>query len=428
MEIKNRKGSTLILTLIVFTVLMLFGTITMSVMSSENKISLRHQKKAQAYYIARAGAEAVEAAIVDMNEIEIKKLSEKLDIGLVTVDEILMGEGKANVVLIKDGDKLVIESKGAIDKVENKVTKIMMGEQSTGEIKVEYAIFSLGDIKLNNGKIDGDIGTNHSIIINGNPSLNGDAYLMESNDFSAPTWWKNNWIRNHTTKELGQEKSYESIKLPTFPINNSYTNFIQGGSNQTTITTSKDYNIFEINSNTKVYIDTTYGDIILNIKQFNLINGQIILLGNNKLTFYVNEMVIGAGSTINNNGNAKQVNIFHNGSSKLTIAGNVKIAGNLYIDNAELDLGGSGGILGNVYSSGKSISLTGNSDITKGLIYAPNADISFTGSGNAYGAVIGKTVSLTGAGTVIFDPNYIDTSLIGSNSDSKLDFKPGYFK
>jgi hypothetical protein len=430
MKMKKRKGSALILTLLIFVVLIILGTFILNFMMNENRAALRYQRKVQAYYIARAGATSVESAVLKMNEVELKKLNEELDKGIVQVDEIIVGEGKANVVLDKDGDNLVIESRGKIGKVEDAITKIMIGEQSTSEINIEHAIFSLGKINLSNGLIKGDIGTNDSIDITGNPTLEGDAYLLNENNFSAPNWWKNNWA-NYSTKILENKRTYEPIKFPQYPINNSTINFTQGGSDKTTIAESKDYNKFEVNSNTIVYVDTTKSDIVLNIKKFHLNSGHIIVLGPNKLTFYIEEMVISLGSSINYfnlDGNPTQVSIYHNGTSELNISGNVKIAGNLYIEKAELNMGESGSILGNVLSNGNSISLSGGSDITKGLIYAPNAAISFSGSGKAYGAIVGKTVDLTGGGKVIFDPQNIDTSLINGTSDSTLRFKSGYFK
>ncbi|MBU5437508.1 DUF2807 domain-containing protein [Tissierella sp. MSJ-40] len=430
MKMKNRKGSTLILTLLIFVVLIILGTFILNFMMNENRASLRYQRKVQAYYVARSGVTSVESAILKMNEVELKKLNEELDKGIVQVDEIIVGEGKANVVLDKDGDNLIIESRGKIGKVEDAIIKIMIGEQSTSEINIEHAIFSLEKINLSNGLIKGDIGTNDSIDITGNPTLEGNAYLLNENNFSTPDWWKNKWI-NYSIKKLENKRTYELIKFPQYPINNSTVDFIQGGSDKTTIKENKDYNKFEVNSNTIVYIDTTKNDIVLNIKNFHLNNGHIVVLGSNKLTFYVGEMIIGAGSSINYfnlAGNPSQISIYHNGTSALNISGNVKIAGNLYIEKAKLNMSGSGSILGNVLSNGSSISLAGNSDITKGLIYAPNANISFSGSGKAYGAIIGKIVDLTGGGEVIFDPQNIDTSLIDSISDSTLKFRSGYFK
>lgn len=60
------EGSTLALVIIVFAVLMIFGTFILGFTVTENKMSINHQHKAQAYYLARSGAVAVEAAIMDL--------------------------------------------------------------------------------------------------------------------------------------------------------------------------------------------------------------------------------------------------------------------------------------------------------------------------------------------------------------------------
>jgi hypothetical protein len=61
----NNKGSVLALTIMVFAVLMIFGTFTLSFMKTENTQSLQHTYKAQAYYYARSGVETVEKALID---------------------------------------------------------------------------------------------------------------------------------------------------------------------------------------------------------------------------------------------------------------------------------------------------------------------------------------------------------------------------
>lgn len=61
---KNRKGSTLVMTLIVFLILMIFASFILGFMVTENKQAIHHQNKTQAYYIARGGAETVEAALI----------------------------------------------------------------------------------------------------------------------------------------------------------------------------------------------------------------------------------------------------------------------------------------------------------------------------------------------------------------------------
>ena len=63
MKLRNRKGSTLALTIIIFAVLMIFATFTMGFMVTENKQSIYYQNKTQAYYIAKSGADIIGEAL-----------------------------------------------------------------------------------------------------------------------------------------------------------------------------------------------------------------------------------------------------------------------------------------------------------------------------------------------------------------------------
>lgn len=64
-NLRNRKGSILAFTIIVFAVLMILGAFTISLMLAESTQSVNHQGKAQAYYYARSGAEIVEKGLID---------------------------------------------------------------------------------------------------------------------------------------------------------------------------------------------------------------------------------------------------------------------------------------------------------------------------------------------------------------------------
>ncbi|NLL82194.1 MAG: hypothetical protein GX231_07810, partial [Tissierellia bacterium] len=110
MKLKSRKGSTLLLTLMVFAILMIFVTFISGFMLTENKQAMFHQNKMQAYYIARGGAEAVEAAILGMDEDGVEELEDKLKNGIVDIGQLDIGGNKAYVTVSKDGENILIES------------------------------------------------------------------------------------------------------------------------------------------------------------------------------------------------------------------------------------------------------------------------------------------------------------------------------
>jgi len=107
---QKRKGSTLALTIIIFAVLMIFATFTLGFMVTENKQAMYYQNKTQAYYIARSGAEVVEAALKEQllsygndldqhkqfidvydNPQEINLSLDNLDGPVVVVNEVING-------------------------------------------------------------------------------------------------------------------------------------------------------------------------------------------------------------------------------------------------------------------------------------------------------------------------------------------------
>lgn len=88
--------------------------------------------------------------------------------------------------------------------------------------------------------------------------------------------------------------------------------------------------------------------------------------------------------------------------NSVSLAGNVSIAGNLP-SNFKLRVMGSG-----------SVSLSGNSALYAD-VYAPQSAISTSGNGAIYGALIGRSLSIAGNGTIHFD-----TSLGYGNSPGTL--------
>lgn len=132
MRFKNRKGSTLALTIMIFAVLMIFATFTLGFMVTENKQAMYHQNKTQAYYIARSGVEVVEAALKEQlykyesNSEEQAGFVSQFDGAGVEVDVDI--DDLSGKVLIKNevhNDKkiMTIEAKSSHNGVESTVKK-----------------------------------------------------------------------------------------------------------------------------------------------------------------------------------------------------------------------------------------------------------------------------------------------------------------
>ena len=140
MKFKNRKGSTLALTLIIFAVLMIFGTFILNFMVTENKQAIYYQDKTQAYYTAKSAVDIVESALVsELNSFDkddrkkfIDKFNDERDV------DIAYKEDDINYIKVvtegKEEDKnrvLAITASATHGKVEQKVKKVIYSTTAT---------------------------------------------------------------------------------------------------------------------------------------------------------------------------------------------------------------------------------------------------------------------------------------------------------
>ena len=480
MKLKSRKGSTLLLTLMVFAILMIFVTFISGFMLTENKQAMFHQNKMQAYYIARGGAEAVEAAILGMDEDGVEELEDKLKNGIVDIGQLDIGGNKAYVTVSKDGENILIESVGYAGDTSEKATKVMgkvVVDSQTAEI--EYAVFAsssiifksqtqqniVGDIGINaenGGKIEfGNNGFKNSTIVH-IPKGSNPEDIFEGKATNSSNDPVIKYIEKRTYPE------FDFPLFPTLPVNNSNYNFELGGVNVHTIKSSIDYNKLSISGSSRLNIDTTAGDIIINAKELNLSgSGVINITGGNKLVINVGDLEIGGSGRINNtlgskyltihqyankfdigrsqkiegniyvekadvsiDGSASVVGSLYSKGNNVSLSGAQSIVGDIYIEKGDLTISGSGRVHGSIFSNGNSVKLSGSGIMAQGVLYAPNADVELSGSGSVVGAVISRNTILTGGGKIEYNSNYIDEIIIPTSPSYSKDtkYKSAYYK
>jgi hypothetical protein len=119
--------------------------------------------------------------------------------------------------------------------------------------------------------------------------------------------------------------------------------------------------------------------------------GNLVLDGNKTLdlaagTYYFNNLTLSGQATLNITGPVKIYvtgNLFRAGG--VTVNMNSAIASNLQI-----------------YMTGGTANITSNNDFY-GVIYAPNTDVTVDGASDLFGAIVGKTLTLTGTGHGHYD-------------------------
>lgn len=151
---KNREGFLLVTVLMIFTVFFILSIPILYVMVTDKKQSVSESHKIQAYYIARSGAEAAEARIIDMDESEVAALRNSLgiqdkeeEIEEVKVElmfgaetaESKLGAEKLEVILTRgENDSIKIRSKAEVGESIEEVIKVM--EESSDNPTKKYSL------------------------------------------------------------------------------------------------------------------------------------------------------------------------------------------------------------------------------------------------------------------------------------------------
>ncbi|RWR11861.1 hypothetical protein QNH23_00040 [Siminovitchia fortis] len=281
----------------------------------------------------------------------------------------------------------------------------------------------------------GSIGTRKagagSITVSGGPTIEGSIYVPPGSEGNALTG-DSETIRK-LPKPAGKDMG-ELPKLPDFPpIPENYMIppnkevqkdgnkhlVIDSGNILVTHYAANNYVLemenhikldkIEVNSDRKLYIDTKKSNKEIVVKDLNITNGHIFIKGEGKLTIYVeNSITMGSGSSINKDGEVKQLNVFLKGShdpknpKTLKLGGDQKIFGSLYAEDANIEFGAGGGFQGNLLTGGKSIKLSGGSRTTSALVLAPNANVELSEGGMVTGAVIAQSLNMKGGAGITY--------------------------
>lgn len=438
---RKRKGSIMALSIILFAILSGLGTVGLGMSINENKRAIRHQAKTQAYYIARSGAEVVEAAILNLESEEEKEGLLKNLPKTINVKGLEFGfDGLGHISLEGNRDKLIIVSEGKVENVIETVEKIINVEINKYEediiSNIDTTIFSNNNMIFKNNtqnNVNGAIGTNS--IISG--SLKFDSGFNDKITIKIPVGAdsssiidKPSYDRSIPKVEYIEKRIYSSPILPAYPENLPERGIIETSYHNDNPIISRNgyYDRLTIKSNRSVTIDTRKGDVDLRIREFDVQRGDIMVTGEGKVNIFIEEFKNFNGN-INGEGNSKKFRLYYNGSEPIIIAGSDKINGSLYIEQADLLLTGSGTINGNVVHGGKSLTISGGSYSQNGLIYAPNAQVNIIQGGTIKGAIICNILEMSGGANIEYNTQFLeDPPVISPITRDSINFTPGYYR
>lgn len=466
-DMKNEKGITLILVLIVLVILSITGLSILTFSSSNLKTSVTESNSQSAFYIAEAGVNKtlsdIEKALPllekqSKNETEFLLKIEQTIIKTSALQSFSVNKGNqplATINVEKNTPKgtYKITSVGTIGERSRKVERVFaIGWTEKNELVLipDVAMFSGTTIDLSgSGSIYGAAGTSSTsastISLSGGSQITGKIKIPATAGNGILDIPKNGYESYVAKLEtISDIPTYTLPEFPTFPsypippnekvIKNQYeqADVISNGSlivksyltnnYVLNMTSSLNFNEIEVSSNNKLIINVGNTDKEIVVKTLNLSPGHIQLNGIGNLTIFVEDSFdLNGGSSINENSDFNRLKIYVKSKTKpetFKLSGSQKIYGSLFAENANIDFSGGGGFIGNIITGGKTVEFSGGSWINSALIFAPNADVTFSGGANAKGIIIGKSFSSNGGSGITYQA--IDPKTIpffgGSNS------------
>lgn len=421
--IKNQRGLALVTVLIIVSILTILGTIIWYYSTRDVLVASRTEKRMQAYYLARSGAEAVAQYIVtNPDNIDMTKYVESL-INAPESDPVkLDGDvpGSFRVQLVREGKNLIIKSTGQVDEI-SQTAQLTIEERISTPI-LDMALFSAGSIRLKpSAKIIGDVVTNstelHSIELGWGTYIQGKLSIGPNGDIGSVIKTADDDLKVFVHGPIETQDTFRTFELPVFPeFPNSLPKrgYLDAGWNPPSphnIHNDGDYS--GINVTNKLIIHIGDEDKIIVTDSLSVTGGGKILLnktGKGKLLLYIKDQFKIEGSgMVNENGQASDIIMYYKGKDGIKLGGGTKFVGCAYLENADIDITGSGGITGHIITGGKNVVISGGASAHVKALYAPNATVNMVGSGSLTGALVCKTFIAEGGAVLKYDSSILET-------------------
>ena len=420
---RDQRGSVLVFVLVAAAALLTLGVTLSSVAMSDQSQALRQQENNEAYYIARSGAEAVEAVLIrDPSNIQSY-------FGRTTAGE--LGGGRFEATVSDGGDGVVIiESTGYAGNRSEKLTLTLTfpGGGSGGEGHepepvpnflpiFDMAVFSYGNLELTgSARVEGNAATasiEPGAVSFGWSTSVENLYIGPGGDpdvvISTPNP-NGNW---QALGNLEDERLYPEPVFPEFPTGLPQRSNIIATGNQRNLRINQpgQYNEINITNSCKLTVDVGSSDLTLRVKKFAVTgNAEVVInrSGDGRLILYV-EDVFTSTAHFNEGGESAALLIYYRGTTgNLNFSDWIQLPSHFFAQQANLQIGGSGGLIGNMITLGDSVVIKGGSDSVVRVIYAPNAHVEVSGGGGLRGAIVSDSCSVLGGAKVIYDSDAIE--------------------
>ena len=478
--LKNEEGSGLVLAIMTLLVLFVLGLSIGTITISGHRMSHTNRDSISAYYIAEAGAnlayEDMKSIVEEMYNPDINQdtffgsIEEKFENEIILYKEFKTQFGyqpKANINIVPPDDDAnprvyTIESVSNIgnhSRTAQKEVKVNWVGNEDGGGKLPFlpenvSLFANSGISFTNGQIIGDVYLNslepNSFLISnsGSVSSNTSNIYVPGADFRQiyTTTGGNPPLNSFIsrTKPASETIAWEHfenlIKLfpefPNFPLlknktirqnNNTHRVHANGNLNITNYLANGyiwnldgdvSVNTLSITENNVLNVDTQGQSFSIVVNHLNVSNGHININGGGTIKIYVkDEITMGSGSKINENGNHSNLEIYYQGGELVDMGGSQHINGSIFVKRANIDIGSGASIRGTILSGGDEVKFSGGTHSETFLI-APSAKLSLQDGANVEGITVVDQITLNGGTELKYKYYPVDTFPFGGSAPS----------
>ena len=173
----NKNGSSIIYVIVMFSVLMIFGSFLLKVSVVESQQFKRVEHQNNAYYIAKSAVESTSSIFTNKLDENLDFLNRVIDleindtIVLSVPYSIKIGEGEANIVITKNTkSQIKIDGDGQYENQKARATLFLDLSKSNSFLDITHALFAKGSLDVSGAdSIEGTVASNGKITVsNGN--------------------------------------------------------------------------------------------------------------------------------------------------------------------------------------------------------------------------------------------------------------------
>ena len=415
----------MLLALMVFIVLSILGLTAITISAADNRHSIHQYKKTQAYYLARAGAEAVGKYIVGQSNLLNKtELNEFVDnIKEIPSEEVRLDDADPGYFIVRIAETpqgLDVISTGFVDKVKETATLSLKKVTRSFITNLDKALYASEKIQFEGstriyGSVETDFTDPLQISFNnsGGQFIDGDV-LVTGSSISKDNIYYGEKIKGNV---IPLETSSSPHTLPDFPaypddlpvIENEFV----AGWNPSPPYTIKESGWYQDGITVQSTLNMEIGDddLVIRTKYLRVTGaGQINVIRNGNGILYIfidgtgdRDFVLENSGSINKDGDPDDVLVYFK-ASEFKPSGAAKMNASIYGQSANIHIANSGYMNGHIVTGGDEVRIDGDAGAFVRVLYAPEASVTIEGSGKVEGIIVAKELKITGNSYIKYEP------------------------